>query len=366
MRHDCSLTEAINFGPRDYSSVMDDPSFRIGFEVEFVGVLKNIAQDMPKSSITVAYLLRSPKLVLELFDIDWSSVQVVMSAWIHQTAQQHQAALIAPKEPRSILAAQNLYGSAAVKSLGHSKKDLIDFWQKNDWTTPEGRVAIQTKILEHTWTPQLWFQELGTSIHDVNLRLIWPQISAEPKFGWANEAKTAVYKDPEQKITQNRIETILVNQLNSLELSAKVGYSSSKFNYELTYDGSVQTDYRGSGEGFELISPPAPIEPSLTDLKKIFDWISANGHYTNESTGFHVGVSYGQASSTRKVDKLKLILLLGEDHLLELFNRELNTYTQSHLLKLKKRISDAILKGQDWTKQRNFSDLLQKIDRQGL
>lgn len=363
MRDPAVLEEAISFGPKDYNSVLDDPLFRVGFEVEFVGVFKKVAENLPKSSISLAYVLRDTQLFLNLFDVDLSSVLPLMNAWINQTAHVNQGRLSASSELKSIAAAERLYGSAAVRHLGSNKTELIDAWQRHNWTTPEGRISLQREMLGQVWTPAVWLEELGHSIHNVSLKSIWPQLVAEPKFGWADNSHTYLFKDPEQKLTRSRTENIVVKQLNDLELSSRVGFNPSRQNYEFSYDGSINADHRGSGEGFELISPPMSTSLALSDLRKIFDWISSNGHYTNDSTGFHVGVSYGSPDSIKKVNKLKLVMLLGEDYLLQLFDRELNTYTQSHLLKLKKRIADAILKGQDWTKQRRFNDLLNKIEK---
>jgi Putative amidoligase enzyme len=89
----------------------------------------------------------------------------------------------------------------------------------------------------------------------------------------------------------------------------------------IAIDGSIMpaktTHYK-----YELISPVMPLDESLEVLKIMFDWLKDTEGYTNTSTGFHVGVSIDDKKLMNKLDPLKLIVLLEEDMILDMFNRK--------------------------------------------
>lgn len=85
--------------------------------------------------------------------------------------------------------------------------------------------------------------------------------------------------------------------------------------YTLTLDGSV------NGNGYELVSPKQKLTEALSDISRLFEWLKTRHFETDTSTGFHVSMSYGDASTTRDIDTLKLAVLLGEEHILDQFGR---------------------------------------------
>jgi Putative amidoligase enzyme len=88
----------------------------------------------------------------------------------------------------------------------------------------------------------------------------------------------------------------------------------------IAIDGSV-TPANQRHSKFELISPVMPLDRSLEVMKLVFDWMNATGGYTNDSCGFHVGVSLSKQSEMNKINKLKLALLIKEDEILRSFKR---------------------------------------------
>ena len=116
--------------------------------------------------------------------------------------------------------------------------------------------------------------------------------------------------------------------------------------WSLVGDGSIEPDNPQKELGFELVSPPMPLEEALDKLHMLFEYMSQRGYYTNESTGFHVGVSYKSATTTKRADPLKLILLLGEPYVMKMFERETNSYAMSHLSQLVKDVAEAMRRGQ--------------------
>ncbi len=156
----------------------------------------------------------------------------------------------------------------------------------------------------------------------------------------------------------------LLDQLNDLNLGLPVTYMGSGKNWQLVEDGSIRPDSQRPGLGFELVSPPLPIQTALINLKKVFAWMHSEGHYTNDTTGFHVGVSWGTPGTMRRIDKLKVALLLGEHYLIDLFDRAFNEFTQSHLDRLKTQLAALIKKNTAWTRSRDLDLLIHKIGNQ--
>lgn len=354
------LTEALTVTAQDQENLLNDPGIRVGFEVEFIARFEGLGVTSARRSMSLKNVLQTPERTQDYFSIDYSSVRPLVARWIRKNADATQSLLDKPTVEESINYAREWFGKPVILNVGRTASQLEKFWTDNDWTTAKGRIAIVTKILKLTWTPSLWFSELGDHIHDVSVEDIWKEIRAEPIYGWANSEQTRVYTEGTHRPTLREAEEAIAQQLNRTGLSEPVTTDYKLDRYRIDIDGSVKPDKRGDGYGIEIIGSPVSLSAALDDLKRILLWINENGHYTNESTGLHVGVSW--YDQTPEVDKLKLLMLLGEDHLLRLFSRELNTYTESHLERLKKKISAANLKDRDWTKQRTFSGLIRSLN----
>lgn len=120
-------------------------------------------------------------------------------------------------------------------------------------------------------------------------------------------------------------------------------YTRAEQQEELHSDWILTTDASvvGGGEnGFELVAPIQGIETTLSDIKMIFDWLSKNEFETTERAGFHVSMSYRDAETTKKLDILKLGVLLDEENLLKQFDRLENEFTVSQIANIKAMIRD--------------------------
>ena len=92
-------------------------------------------------------------------------------------------------------------------------------------------------------------------------------------------------------------------------------------------DSSIEdTTLRGSG--IELVSPPMPLNNGIVALDTVWNWTKSIGAFTNNTTGFHMNVSIPY-STFEDMDYLKLILFLGDQHILKTFGRESNDYAAS-------------------------------------
>lgn len=92
-------------------------------------------------------------------------------------------------------------------------------------------------------------------------------------------------------------------------------------------DSSTEGDAPGQ-VGIEIISPPMPLSEAYEMMTKVFEWCHSNDFYSNKSTGLHVGVSL-KGLDTSSLDVTKLVLFLGDQHVLRDFEREMNSMCYS-------------------------------------
>ena len=99
-------------------------------------------------------------------------------------------------------------------------------------------------------------------------------------------------------------------------------YPRDSSTWILEPDETIEPD--GTDIGVEIVTPPMPLSTCLENLIKFATWATANRAYANESTGFHVGVSLPKVGGN--VDYIKLALFLGDEYLLDQFNRASNVF----------------------------------------
>lgn len=115
--------------------------------------------------------------------------------------------------------------------------------------------------------------------------------------------------------------------------------------YIVETDGSLDEPDSDEDSGLEFVSPAMPIEELFSDLDKIKAWANTMGCYTNDSTGLHMNVSvpgWGSSDSGRggTLDYVKLVILMGDQYVLDQFDRASNTYCASGLTKVKAKLKD--------------------------
>jgi len=85
--------------------------------------------------------------------------------------------------------------------------------------------------------------------------------------------------------------------------------------------------------GLEFVSPPMPFLEMVVSINKIISWATSNNYYTNKSTGLHVNVSI-KNGKLLNIDYVKLVLLLGDNYILDKFGRGANSYCRPALGKI--------------------------------
>lgn len=114
--------------------------------------------------------------------------------------------------------------------------------------------------------------------------------------------------------------------------------------YIVETDGSLDEPDSDEDSGLEFVSPAMPIEELFSDLDKIKAWANTMGCYTNDSTGLHMNVSVpgwtaSDAGQGGTLDYVKLVILMGDQYVLDQFDRASNTYCASGLTKVQDKIT---------------------------
>lgn len=90
--------------------------------------------------------------------------------------------------------------------------------------------------------------------------------------------------------------------------------------------------------GVEIISPPIPLSKALEYLELTFKWMKDSKIETNMTTGFHINLSM---PGIENIDMVKLVLFMGESHVLKEFDRMSNSFTNSQITSIKNSIIGA-------------------------
>lgn len=149
-----------------------------------------------------------------------------------------------------------------------------------------------------------------------------------PTYGWHEEGET-VFTDHSSSDTEEKFKSIAEYTAEKFSdymgIDIDVGGSSIS-RWRIVEDTSIDGD--DAGVGIEIVSPPLAIEDGLDDLRNSFKFMEKNGVETNSSTGLHLNISIPDIRS--KLDPLKLILFLGEGHVLQSYDRKVNAYAKEH------------------------------------
>lgn len=151
---------------------------------------------------------------------------------------------------------------------------------------------------------------------------------------------------PQDQMNQERIKEQFIK--NTAEEFKKVinrpvewslvykGCERGSDNYCVEPDGSLKPN-KPRELGLEFVSPALPVNEILKDLEIIKKWASEKGIYTNKSTGLHMNVSIPNYN-VDTLDYVKLVLLMGDEHVLSKFERTLSTFATSAMRKIRQTL----------------------------
>ena len=239
---------------------------------------------------------------------------------------------------------------------GFSQKDLRNTIMRDptyEYSVPKLAREIYRKKMIADLTPEKYeklFKKFLKDAGQIDTISDWFLEWAQPNSSWA------FYPFLTGTLPQDGKELTVKELANSWKavIGAKVKYGGGYHGLQrdatswiLEPDGSIS----GKDNGIELISPPMPLQQGLIALDTFFGWASEHGYYGNDSTGFHVGVSL-PSELQANIDPLKVVMLLGDKYVLDLFDRGSNAYTKSSLDQVKELLKSrrTNVKAEDYAK----------------
>jgi len=153
----------------------------------------------------------------------------------------------------------------------------------------------------------------------------WEDISNHFDFSWPYYTPGASSDGGYNRDGAQRVADLLERELD-IPVNVNDDYHGGRVEGEFIIepDASI-TPNDGDDMGCEIVSPPLPLPQTLDLLHKTLQTINRNGGYTNDSTGLHFNLSI----KNMDLDYVKLVLFLGDERVLQQFNRDAQTLMQS-------------------------------------
>jgi len=151
-----------------------------------------------------------------------------------------------------------------------------------------------------------------------------------------------------------------IKEVMSQALRTDIEVNSDDYSvWTLVKDSSIRPT------GAELRSPILSHHDAINALRTVFNTINRDDEMeTNDSTGLHVNIGTFTKEEVAQLDVLKFSLLIGEDHVLSMFDRGGNDYTEPHIEHVLQYLrNDANLDMKDY--EYAISNINRKIIRQG-
>jgi hypothetical protein len=213
------------------------------------------------------------------------------------------------------------------KDQGFSEREIQDMLDEKDENTDyldfKNNVIsdIEYDVEQDVDWRDFWNYKNINTMMDVATKynLDWPYYAEEKS------------EDEAVREIADELESVVNARIDSSEKYGGVSRTSMhrSSRWILERDNSIEVP-DGSYLGLELItpSPPPLATETLKYIDRVFSWAREYGCETNDTTGFHISMSLPNATA-ENIDWIKLILFLGDEHVLQRFNRLGNTYAQS-------------------------------------
>jgi hypothetical protein len=132
----------------------------------------------------------------------------------------------------------------------------------------------------------------------------------------------------EIELATDREKETIKNALSNLGVDAWAENSPAEYPWYIHIDGSLMSLQKYHTR--EISSGVMDLEPGLDLLRKFFLNMVESNDETNGTCGFHVNLSFKNSDLNYRIDKLRLVLFLEENRVLDLFGRRGNSYCLSH------------------------------------
>lgn len=110
-----------------------------------------------------------------------------------------------------------------------------------------------------------------------------------------------------------------------------------KDQYVLETDSSLSDPKAGFG-GVEIVAPTLPLSEMVDEIKEVIEWAKNYGCYTDYHCGLHVNISIEDIPMDQ-LDYVKMVLFVGDQHVLKEFGRLSSTYAKSAFKQLQQKIN---------------------------
>ncbi len=178
--------------------------------------------------------------------------------------------------------------------------------------------------------------------------LYWPRRTEPDLNGRSMEALASRFEDE--------------TGLSAVGCSSYHGCEKYKGEYYVVEKDSSLEGAEPGDSGVEIVSKKLSLPEMIDDLKTVTDWARSNGCYTDHYCGLHMNVSI-EDFSLGNLDYVKLALFVGDEYILNQFQRSSNTFCESAIsqigLNIKNNPSNAY--GALIELQRNLASLAGKI-----
>ena len=184
--------------------------------------------------------------------------------------------------------------------------------------------AFEEGFRENPPSEASWLRDEGySSMQDVNdaLGYDWP------------------YEKPEELDEPQSLESIANDFEKAVGRYVRIKTTASNTAYGLVIDGSLEEPNDPADGGLEFMSPPLPMEKIMSDLTKVRAWAKKVGAYTNHTCGLHINVSI-PGLDMKKLDYVKLAIMMGDEWVSSQFDRLGSDYAQSAFRNVERNAKD--------------------------
>jgi hypothetical protein len=312
-----------------FREIINNPEIMVGFELEFLS--SSLDEDIPMQNINS--LKMSMNDFWRMFKLNTENIEEINDYKTNQFREmlstQHSLEKLADEFVKQYLNKNKdnfMVDTSDVESL---KKRFMSIAQNNPDKVIE-KIAKFAKDISINKYTEFFFTETKNNPQE-RIRRFKACPSLKPKQGWANTDDFSFYNPFVNKYPKFIDLANLLNKKFGMKFRNydRITLPSNVLggDWEIHDDGSLS----GHGNGFELVSPPLPLAEAIDWMEKLFNWIN-NSHgfcYTNDTCGFHIGVSHKDENTMMQIDPLKFLLFIGDQHVLKEFER-LNASTPSY------------------------------------
>jgi len=212
-----------------------------------------------------------------------------------------------------------LYYEVFVADNVEAIEALNEFYQQEFYET---EIAVNDYDYSvGTWLRQVHLNSMGDVYNEWSGDLTWP---GGPLYqeDFDEELAHQVASDLED----------ISGESVSVDGGDSYGDTDTSTTWSVTSDASIKPNNDGDS-GLEIVTSKMNYVDGIENVEAVIEYLKGKGAYANESTGLHINVSLAKVDQS-KLDYAKLVIMLGDAHILKHFGREFNEYAVHSLTQL--------------------------------